>query len=104
MIGLVSLPMGITIGAVVWALLHRGGLGGLVLSVLAGVGGAVIGAYTGQALAAHPEAVGHILVGSLLGSIFAIAVAVVALGRRPFVARTVTRRGTAPQSPEPRAT
>jgi hypothetical protein len=88
MLLIVSIPIGLTLGAATWSLIRgRGGFAGLVLSLVVGVISAIIGGLAGQALMGPGTA--QIGLGSLAGSVLAAIVEAVGWGPRP-------KRGSAP--------
>jgi hypothetical protein len=102
MVVLVIIPIGITIGAVTWALIGgRGGFWGFALSVLANLVSAFIGGLGAQALSPQPTNA-TLVAGAVFGALLCTVIEVIGWGtpwgRGPE--RVVRRRqapGTGPR-------
>jgi len=79
---LVCVPVGLSIGAAIWALIRgRGGLAGLALSMLFGVISAFVGGLAGQALFGPSSA--SMGLGACAGALAMAVVEAVGWGPRP---------------------
>jgi hypothetical protein len=97
----IAIPVGVTFGAVTWAVLRgRGKLTGLVLCALSATFGAFIGGLASQAMS-NGSGRTELGVGVAVGALLASLAGAVAFGRRPKRAGgPVDRAGVAIEQPE----
>jgi hypothetical protein len=96
----IAVPVGVTFGAVTWALIRgRGKLAGLVLCTLFAVIGSFIGGLAAQAMTVSVDRTG-LAIGAVLGALLASLVEALGFGPRPKHATWVDPAGVALDQPE----
>jgi hypothetical protein len=96
----IAIPVGVTFGAVTWALIRgRGKLTGLVLCALFATVGAFIGGLAAQAMS-NGSGRTELAIGTGLGALLASLVEAVGFGLRPKHAGPVDPAGVALEQPE----
>ena len=95
----IALPIGLTFGAVTWALMRgRGRGGGFLLCALFAVIGSFVGGLAGQAMGGSSNvAIG---VGAVLGGVLASVVEAMGFGPRPKRTAYANQAGVAVEQPD----